>query len=504
MRAGLIAAFMIGLSSFFLYYTHELRTFTLVAMATSFTLWCYHQLMQRAKPSRWWSIGMFLGIFTLLHTHYFAMPVVGALGLYHLIFQRRHWWRPAIPTVAAGAIAALWLPIFFAGFNNVQGEVELHGRAISFFESFTEVIYYFSNGFPLLLVGLLVILTVLGWRVKALRFIVWMAVVSLTFIAALNEVTHVLTTSRIRYLIVMWPLLAVWLGVGLAHLKQIRYGVLISGALVAVWFAGALYANVQPTFLGALNLDPYPRWRTITNAIKAHSQPTDAFVFHAGTLAGQASYPLAYASAGLGMPSFISLALYDDTSPENQSWAQEQVVAAQRIWYGLDRGVASESWREEFEALLNSDFVTCGTFAEDDRLTLWLYARSMAYCPGGDVLATFGSGITLTGLETTQSAATLQLALGFEVTQDVPLHTYSVAVQMLDGTGQPIAQADAGLPPGDFATVSLTVPLESVAAGDYPLHLIVYNWQTGERLPAIRITESTASDSLQLDTISLE
>lgn len=316
--------------------------------------------------------------------------------------------------------------------------------------------------------------------------------------------THVLTTSRIRYLIVMWPLLAVWLGVGLAHLKQIRYGALISGVLVAIWFAGALYANLQPTFLGALNLDPYPRWRTITNAIKAHSQPTDAFVFHAGTLASQTSYPLAYASAGLGMPSFISLALYDDTSPENQSWAQEQVAAAQRIWYGLDQGVASESWREDFEAMLNSDFINCGTFAEDDRLTLWLSARSEAYCPGGDVLATFGSGITLTGLETTQSADVLQLALGFDVAPDVPPHTYSIAVQMLDDTGQPIAQADAGLPPGDFAIVSLSVPLESVTAGDYPLHLIVYNWQTGERLQAMHITESTTRDSLQLDTISVE
>lgn len=502
-RAGLMAAVILGISSFFLYYTHELRTFTLVVLATSFTLWCYHQLMQRAKPSRWWQVGLFFGLFTLLHTHYFAMPVAGALGLYHVLFQRRHWWRPVVPTLVAGGIALLWLPIFFVGYNHIEGDVELHGRAIGFFESIAEVLHYFGNGLPLLLIALLAVVTVVGWRVKALRFMAWMAIVSMLLMAALNEVTHVLTTSRIRYLIGMWPLLAIWLAVGLAHLSTIQYGKRISSGLLAVWLVVAVYANLQPTFLSGLNPDPYPRWRTITNAIEDSTQPNDVFVFHAGALADEAWYPMDYATAGLGIPSFISLALYDDTSPENQAWAWEQVDTAQRIWYGVDTGVDAANWRNDFEAILNTDFVYCGLFAQDERLQLWLYARSAAHCPGGGAVATFGEGITLAGVDVAQTPQTLRVSLGFDVAQDVPLHTYSAAVQLIGADGQPAAQADAGLPPGHYATVTLNVPLDQVQAGDYDMVLIIYNWQTLERLGAAFIDEASSGDSLLLDTVTI-
>jgi hypothetical protein len=83
-----------------------------------------------------------------------------------------------------------------------------------------------------------------------------------------------------------------------------------------------------------------------------------------------------------------------------------------------------------------------------------------------------------------QDSQVLHLTLGFEA-DNVVQGVYSVGVHLVDSAGQLVSQSDSGLPDDrSFGCMGVTLPLENLAAGEYTLQVIIYDWQTGERLAA--------------------
>ena len=91
---------------------------------------------------------------------------------------------------------------------------------------------------------------------------------------------------------------------------------------------------------------------------------------------------------------------------------------------------------------------------------------------------------------------TLRLDAHFHSADHALLASYSLAVHVIDPrTGQRVAQGDTGIGPGRIVPLRSEIDVSALPAGEYELHVGLYDWQTGERLSG-RDEESGASGEM--------
>ena len=78
----------------------------------------------------------------------------------------------------------------------------------------------------------------------------------------------------------------------------------------------------------------------------------------------------------------------------------------------------------------------------------------------------------------------LHVVLGF-VSENLPTGVYSVGAHLMDASGNLVSQFDTALSDErPFSCVGVSLPLAGLGIGDYTLQTVIYDAQTGERLPA--------------------
>ena len=71
--------------------------------------------------------------------------------------------------------------------------------------------------------------------------------------------------------------------------------------------------------------------------------------------------------------------------------------------------------------------------------------------------------------------------------------------------GALIAQSDAGLPPNsDFNCHAVEFDKGSLPAGNYQLDLVVYAWESGQRLHADNARDRTSGEQIDLGSFSVQ
>jgi uncharacterized membrane protein len=108
-RAGLMAAFLLAISPFHIWYSQEARMYTMLATLAIFANWCLLMLMRRERPLLWMVYVLTLTLF--LYTHFLAFLLPVAHYAYLSIHYRRlrafflKWLAAA---AAAVALFAVW------------------------------------------------------------------------------------------------------------------------------------------------------------------------------------------------------------------------------------------------------------------------------------------------------------------------------------------------------------------------------------------------------------
>src|SRR5690606_34620272 len=107
---------------------------------------------------------------------------------------------------------------------------------------FRLILYLFVNGSVLLFVGAAALACYgLYRRQRGAETIIFCGVVGIIVVLVTNEVSPLLRPERARYLLTIWPALALFIALGLAQLR--RWPVLI-GAVLGVWLVSG-YFTVQ-------------------------------------------------------------------------------------------------------------------------------------------------------------------------------------------------------------------------------------------------------------------
>jgi len=498
-RVGLYAAVVLGFAAAFVQYVHELRVFTMAAFLTAWLLWGYLRLIQAASLRKLTRIGFVMAAAGLLYSHYFAAAIILlGLGLYHLIFapKNHNWWRLVPLGLLVGLLFLPEVPALLRGLNNFSPD-DVRIPALNAPQVLHALLVYIGNG-RLWMTGALLLLGLAVLRKAGTgRTLILITIFAISAALGLNALLGILEPQRMRYTIVLWVPLALWVALGadvllrfllslLTGHEQERRLVIIILLLPLLWIAFGLRVIQVDELVQPLKGETIIRWRNLTQVMQAQGSPRDLFAFYAGDAqrAYGINFSFQHVTHDLPFPSLITSTVFDRESASNRDWARQRIAEAQRIWYGVDRQIPLNDLHHDFVALLEDEFVHCGRPVQQADSNLDLYARSEAFCYSGSAVLGFGAdAVLLRDFEIEQGAQTLTLHLGLQIDAQFPAQNYSVAAHVVMATDPvPYAQADTGLPISHIAPLSLNVPIESLAAGDYEIRLLIYNWQTGERL----------------------
>lgn len=514
-RVGVSAAVILGGSAFFIYYLHELRLYTLYALLAPLIIWLYWRLVS-GKTGLYTQAAFVLSIVAVLYTHYFASLILGGIALFHLLFvpKRVEWWRVVGLMALGGASFLPWFGNVWGVVSGVAGGETNNAMLLPNEELVPLVLYGLANGVIVLW------LIPLGFGLAGLRrerpprLLLVAASVVLALALLINAITAVI--PNIRYLMALFPLMALFIAYGVERMARFRPSREI---FLSVWLMLGVYHSFTPAFndtlYGARFRDffrPYLRWDELADSIHANVQSGDAVAFsapiHAWTVGSVFEYYMAWLPVRYTMLDWIP---GEQDGDEYYGQARRFVADRLRVWVGEEHNGVPDFRLGEFERVLADDgFVSCGEVFDQPNMSLSLYARAEQCCyPPPDARAAslirFGGNIDLTYVSpvSNTSDGTLSVTMAWAQAEDVPRSTYSAALHLVNAAGDLVAQADNGLPPDNFACQAATISLPpDLPAGAYTLMTTVYNWSSGERLPAVTAS-GEQSERLLIATVEI-
>ncbi len=501
--AGFGAAAMLGTSAFYIYFLHELRTYSLSVLLTIITVWSYHGIVNRQKPSRWLDVGFLFGVVGILYTYYFAAIVVAMLGLYHLVFvpKTRRWWRVPILVGVAGLLFIPWMRAMLSGLSISLGDEILHAKALTPGEVVGNLFYYFGNG--VLLLPVVAIGCAVGQR--GTRTAWFFVIVSILIIIVANYRLQVIEAGRERYMLMLWPLLAILCGIGFARLWQSLPVKLAAVSLLGLWMFIGTYTSMGTEFTRDIpGAQPLP-WDAVANVLRDEATAEDAVIAHLPV--GNWVWEITTSEYYLhNLPVRFTLleSLPGGSADALRESERAFIAGAAKVWVGVDKRMPPASVLADLQQLLTEDYVSCGMVLDLPRMSLELYIQKSPRLDLDSAVIRFGDGVFLADYTLPAQVEThLETTIIWRMGAEVPPNTYSVALHVLDANGQLVAQQDYGLPNEALACRQSSIDLDRLPSGEYSLATAVYRWETGERLPGIVTATGEQGDRLVLGRFTL-
>ncbi|NWG16081.1 MAG: glycosyltransferase family 39 protein [Chloroflexi bacterium] len=496
---GLVAAGAVGVSALYAYFLHELRNYTLTTVLLTVMLWAYWRIItDKRPPGRWLKIGLVAGGAALLYTHYYVALALPALALYHLTLapKNRRWWLVVLLMFIGGVLFLPWAVLALQALSQMDAlQASIVGEGFLTPPQMVErTLIFFSNNAVWLLIPALG-LSLLGlrrWR-RATIMIWFLTVAMLAGLMIANQRTTLIRPGRERYLLMLWPTLALLVGIGAAALWQTRLR-LAAPLLAAAWLVIGIQANLD----GGLTRDTDGAqalpWDALARALADGAQPDDAVMVHVTTYNWVLEFqPAEYHLYGLPVRFDLLAMYYGDNFPQA---ARDFVDGAAQVWVGLDKRLPPGDSLDRFTQTLAGVYAPCGVVFDLPRMRLDLYRRfpPSAFDAEHSAILRFGSSIALTYADVPPPTpgAPLVTTLVWALGADVPPYTYSVALHLENAAGELVAQSDYGLPLEAVACRQTDLPVDGLPSGEYTLLATVYDWASGARLPAKTATGETA------------
>ncbi len=492
--AGFCTAIILGASAFFSAYLHEIRTYSLLVLQIFIIMTLYWRLLQRKRS--WLMMAIFVLVTTAtLYTHPFAIGAVGALGLYHLLLAPRKgtWWQLLFMLVLAGILYIPWGQITL---DIIANRVENNTRTLTVrtnAEVIRDMLHAFSNGVWTFLLFLLPSLLLLR-KSHAVRLLWFTGIIFAALMLGANHLSDMI--NHVRYLMPLLPAVALLMGIGLASLTRYRNvvwvvlaGWVLIGFMNAPTFGNLFYSREEHIVFHIT----FP-FEEILNDIKAEAVSNDAvaleFPYHSWAIHGTIDYYMDGISARYVLTDQLGQGSND---PADRIDGFDNFIGdAGRIWFVVDNTVVPTDLLDDYQAILDNRYILCERVREDDTVRVDKMAQIEALCDAPDTpITTFGDDVAL--LDVVHEQTDTYDIIYSTWSTDVPADTYSISLQFVNDTGKAVHQLDNPLPLGDFAYRIDRIP-SGTLSDNVTLNVIVYAWQTGDRL-----RQSDSSDAVMID-----
>jgi hypothetical protein len=510
--AGIGAAVGIGASAYFLYYFHELRGYTLNVLLAMLAVWSYWRAIHDARP-RWMIMLFFLTVLATLYAHYLATLILAGIGLYHLFIARKdaRWWMIAAAGVLAFICFVPWLHVTLRAWGEASTPESVAQRdwGPNALTLNLLLVVVFGNGaaaLPLLAGWFALPNSGLQWRDSPTFYGVFLLVAVLLITLLLNQLIALFVV--LRYLLPLWPVLALLTGIGVATLYE-RHAI-HPVLLLGLWVISGVWSTLTPSFMEPyldMRLLSKTPWHQLQRQLDARFETGDTAVF---LLPDETWYVWQdwvsdfylhqLAQQGLTIELVESYPYITDREYRQAARALD----APHVWLGYfdNEGDKPLAWRS-YDKALNERYTSCSTSlllggsSREGLYHLDLYTRipeTPDYPFGNQV------GVDLVEPLSVRDNF-LNVWIGLAIGGDIDPQAYSVGLHLLDAQGTIIMQRDFGLvEPGaqfrPYRCQQVLFDLSTVPAGEYELNALVYNWQTLERL------ESLTGESILLGAIT--
>lgn len=488
-KIGFYAAVVLGTSAFFVEYLHEGRAYTLIVLLTIAALYSYYRAMLRDDvPSRGWYVALALIVAALAYTHYVALAVGAALGIFHLLnFRRSARWYWTLGALLLGAVLFLpWVGVTLEVVRRGTIDTNRQDTSLNSIEALQNLLYTFSNAN----IALLALCLLFAVRVHTRRayFVAMWCGVSLALALIVNAIIPFMV--NLRYLLLLWVPLALIVALGIDRIN--RAGI-AAGVMLLVWGGAGLYQSLNPAFIedqfGQIYRQPAAGFHAARDMLNVRAQPGDMALFH---IIPPGYEPFNYFVLGYYMDE--TPFRYDQIERMNNTTAgsdneylpdiRASLGDAGAVWTLINPVLPTTQRSNIVDYVLRTEYLTCGVVLSRADMETTLYVRPVHQSPHGTFTAADGGAVSVWDVQRGgQIGGSYSLALAWDIDGRIPPQRYSIAVQLTAENGVPVTQADIPLPDvRPQACTHLSLPLDNVPAGEYALNLIVYDWQTGERL----------------------
>jgi hypothetical protein len=487
---ALAATLVLGTTSFFVYYERETRMYTLLMSLAALSMWAYVRWLRHPTPVHLIAYGVTIAV--LPYTHYCG-PLITLTQSLHLLLTRPRGLRRWLLASGLGLrLYALWLPILLRQIQaHPSGPLVL--PTPTNWQTATWLLKVLSGG-----AGAVVLVPYLlgqalprlrRYKDAALLLTLWATLTPLIVLSINAWSPH---AYEPRYVIGILPAVALLIAYGIRHITWRPLVVILLAGITGTnliayrWFwpsktpwglanAGHAVRTRQPgeptlvTIVEPYGLEShYDQHLELRNAdaVDLSGRRYSPAEIHA-IVASLDSKP----SVWVMMPNNLGETWVAMAALNSRRHVGYRNNAAHLLFYRFDRG--------------NGDKLTFN-LGDKLRYERKLFAHSPVIHPG-ELLCT---EITLT----TESALD---------------GAYSYGVHLVDTSNILIAQHDEGLgthPAGERIPLAtcLTAPPD-LSPGDYYLHLVIYTWADGERLPLLEgNTDIPWGDALVLGTVTVE
>jgi hypothetical protein len=503
-RIGLYSSVALLGSAFFAYYLHEMRPYTLYVLLTCSSVWSYWRVTHHAAgwPTR---LLFVLSLIGLAYTHPLALLSALAIGLYHLLFARplnRRWLVTLGLMALAGLAFVPWLLVLLRAVEIARADVTRQAVSLTGTEIVTQLSYAFAGGS----VAVFTLLAALSPnRRPAFRLLVIWVVSGLLAALAINLWLPVFV--HIRYLMALWPALALLVAFGVDRLQGHGIPAYIP---LGVWLIAGLFAAATPEFFASLKNSE----RSLSAAgleaavrdIRLYGTPDEAALFHTRP-PGLEWQNLGVLDVYLwGSPiRFTDIeSLHPDSEAPERAYmdrVRDYLDQVNGVWTVVMPDVPHTHRQNAFFRVLNREFGACNAPQDIAGTRMQYFARLTDLDAGTpfNFSAPNRSSIGARVLRRSQSREALWLTLGSTAAFGIHPGEYAAFVHLLDASGTVVAQGDVSVGDAPRGCSLSVVPLADLPPGEYGLAFGVYERATVTRL--IGSDGMTSSDRFDLPPV---
>jgi mannosyltransferase len=485
LHTGLAALGLLSTSSFWIYYTREARMYTLLLALAALATWAYLRWLENNTRCRTLIYAVLLAL--LPYTHYHGALIVATHGLHLLLTHPRRWWRWCVPAGLAALFYAPWIP---SGLRQTYAHPDgpFAVPIPTNRQTVMDLVGHLIGGY---------------WGLIPLSCAV--LAVSLTF----------RRYTRAFVLLALWlvltPGVVFWINAEIMPFYQRRYVIALLPAVVLIQAYGLRripWNGVRLCLLGLVMLGqarsyhslwpPKPAWEPALARLVAARDPAEPLFALIDPNRVEAYYDR---RLGIRQGTVIDLNELDS----NPAVLVESVKDAPIVWVAMPANLTI-TW-EVFAVLDAGRYPTY----RDSVANFVLYRFENGQTGGlhfqfGHQIAYYGA---LGRVFATQPGDTVCVDLPLVALVTLPPQgLYSAGLHLVDDSNRVVSAWDGGV--GVYAAAEpfmldpcLTLPGD-LAAWDYHLLLVIYNWMTGERLEVVETGGSAAAGAVGwLDTLTI-